>query len=165
MKDYLIKKGRHRPCLRFSKPTFNYWQNQVFLFNDSCWFWFNDPDIDGDWSKVMGFVIGFNIHGESYRFGMRPCKDVGFLEFTPYIYQKGKRLLNLPIKKHSINSPAVLKIALIHDIMEYHFNNNPFFKIEIKYDFPLGFTTGIYIGGGTPSGKDWAAPHDIIIKK
>jgi hypothetical protein len=159
-----INSGNHRPCPPIiSRPIFNFNQQKTFQFTDSCWWWFYDPDKDGDWSKIIGFINGFNIHGESYRFGFRPHKENGFYEITPYIYQCGIRLDELIIIKKELKNPINLSIKLIKDEVYFDVDQINVYKIKIVKKSYLGFTTGIYIGGGTKSGKDWSAPHKIIL--
>jgi len=157
-----IKKGHHRPYFQFTKPVFNPFLERGYFFTENCWWWFNDPDKDGDWSKLMGFVPGFRIHNESYRFGMRPTKD-GQLEFAPYIYQNGKRLLDLPTKKLSLKKYIKFNISDLEDKIYFYIDDIILYSIPKIKKHTLKFSTNIYIGGGTRSGKDWTAPHDITI--
>lgn len=160
---HIIKEGHHRPCGSISIPLFNLKQEKTFQFTDSCWWWFNNPDKDGDWSKIIGWTNGFNIHGESYRFGFRPCKESGFYEITPYIYQCGIRLPEPVIIKKKLNEKVNLSISLSDNIVYFKVNESIIYQTTIIKKNYIGFSTNIYIGGGTPSGKDWTAPHEIIL--
>jgi hypothetical protein len=162
-KKQTIKKGNHRSWKSVPHPIFFFSQKQKFKFTDSCWWFWNDPDRDGDWSKIIGFINGFKIHGESYRFGFRPNVARGFIDFCPYIYQNGKRLDIPTILTFHKDTEIELTVELVGEVVCFWVNKMLVHQINRVQKHTVGFSTDIYIGGGTKTGKDWTAPHDVVI--
>lgn len=169
-RKFLIHEGHHRPeipILPLPIWTGSVRLRRTYQFTPSCWWWFDDPDKDEDWSKIMGFVCGLNIHGESYRFGFRPAPK-GKLQVAPYIYQNGVRIPNTPILA-TVSLPVELTLEIVSTGLHVWFGvymgtkRLGWHAVSIGKTPTLGWTTGIYVGGGVNGKKDWTPPHDVEI--
>lgn len=164
MTKHLVRKGHHRAWGIWPTPLcFQFSEQKTFTFTDSCWWWWNDPERDGDWSKIMGFVYGWQIHRESYRFGFRPNSRRGYGDFCPYYYQHGQRIPEPVVITKPLTETIRLAIYVVDGLVNFELNGELIFQVAPASKPWVGWTTDIYIGGGTSSGKDWAAPQDIIL--
>lgn len=160
---HLIRKGFHRSWKMFSHPIFNFKQTKTFNFTESCWWWWNDPDRDGDWSKILGWFNGWDVHYESYRFGFRPNKKKGYFNVCPYIYQNGIRLPEPIVLTKRITSKTKLSVELIKETVYFKVDDLIIYQIDRIKKSWYGISADIYIGGGTKTDKDWSAPQDITL--
>lgn len=167
-----IRKGNHYPFPRFAiglpkwvsrnKPTS---MAKKFYFTESCLYDLKDED-QHDVNKLFGFSIGWH-HKTSFRFGWRAILETKQIEVVAYEYHDNVRQATIPIGRIEINKwyEFVLGYLPLIDRSVYQVNNADYTElqisncVEVKKDWGLGYTLGVYFGGNE------TAPQDIIILK
>lgn len=164
MKNFIIKRGRHKASgLNFGFTFKNEVKYRCSL-DKSCLYEFNDVD-DYDINKLCGFSTTWHHHNQSARFGWR-CVDNSQFEILSYSYIDGERKINetevfgtvLPNEEFEIS----IKDSGTAYIYSFKKDNKKrpvnFIHKKKKKWFLFNYFLYPYFGGNK------TAPHDMLIK-
>ncbi len=133
--QYTFRKGNHRPT--FSFPWLHFGRTTLTVtvcFSASAWY--EDPDPERDWNKLVGWSYGFlpfrtatgwkpAHHWNSVRLAYRPALEEGWMEIAHYSYTEGVRRIH-PLYKIPVEQSKTLELYNGYATPSWGYTLSPF---------------------------------------
>lgn len=157
MRNYLIKKGKHRACpitlgLYYNKKSIS----RKVIFDKSCAYLLEGEDQE-DINKLFGIGYFPSHHQESARFGWRYNPTTDKIELLAYCYRNKERIIQ-SLAELSFGQEYNLKLEVNEGTYSFFIEEGLTGLVPKNHNKKLAFPLGPYFGGNQ------TAPHNITIK-